>query len=704
MGCIQNVAIAARSVASRVASAIKAVLAIPLTIKGRGGWPWYLFLVAHVFILAPLPFKLYYAVRPAHVFGMFKTDLDLAHVPNYETDGGALKPLAAADKRRVRDTMNRYSAYCQTLDGPRAEFCEHMQNRELLSAYNDFRKGRAKHCEGKWNEERNFELFYTNTDEAGYHDLDPDPSSPLYDVTFQVFAATVRGPYEEDEALGDHAKAPPSDFLTTDHDYVKSTCEFDSASSGGRWYVSRVGPFTDRTKGSWQWLWYHAFKDVDAFALPGSIGRYMTATFNSLTDARGNTLGNPPVHMHHFHTWKVNPFSPIWPGIDFQGFESHGDDMCEHAGLGPICYMKTWPPGYGLAVPPRLFVDALVNFEADPDLGEPQEFYYESVVHVQDDGEIHQVIPFVPRVHEVMSQVPQQAAAYPVPAGKESMSWGVIPAEFDLEVLWWKLHTHYLYTSDIWFLDGDGTEMMGLGAKPFVLEEKPLTKDMWPTRGDSPTAAAEFEDAVEYIKYDYPIPGAVAPYWYRLLELKAGLDMVSVKAQLLANLAKWNDDRAPADRKGFILKVDGVLDFHHEIDGTPKRWTTRPKTTLSKTTFKAGEKVTIVIFHKPIPELIAAGESGLTDFPMHMIFSCETKPLDPVVNFMSSTRGMKLAYVLKYEPALVVVPVLLVLVGLLAKAASLYRAGKCRTKGWWWFDVNKIAHGDYDRVALKDDP
>ena len=282
------------------------------------------------------------------------------------------------------------------------------------------------------------------------------------------------------------------------------------------------------------------------------------------------------------------------------------------------------------------------------------------------------------------------------------MSWGVIPAEFDLEVLWWKLHTHYLYTSDIWFLDGDGTEMMGLGAKPFVLEEKPLTKDMWPTRGDSPTAAAEFEDAVEYIKYDYPIPGAVAPYWYRLLELKAGLDMVSVKAQLLANLAKWNAARAPADRKGFILKVDNVLDFHHEIDGTPKRWTTRPKTTLSKTTFKAGEKVTIVIFHKPIPGL--AEHAPDVYFPMHFIFNCETRADDPFVHFMSSTRGMKLAYVLKYEPALVVVPVLLVLVGLLAKAASLYRAGKCRTKGWWWVDVNKIAHGDYDRVALKDDP
>jgi len=86
-----------------------------------------------------------------------------------------------------------------------------------------------------------------------------------------------------------------------------------------------------------------------------------------------------------------------------------------------------------------------------------------------------------------------------------------------------------------------------------------------------------------------------------------------------------------------------------------------------------------------------------------MIFACQTKPLDPVVNFMSSTRGMKLTYVLKYEPAFVIVPVLLVLLGLLVKAASLYRAGKCRTKGWWWVDENKIAHEDYDRVALKDD-
>lgn len=262
MGCVHNVSVAVRSVAGRIGGAIKAVMTFPLTIKARGGWPWYLFLVAHVFLLGPLPFKLYNAVRPAHVFGAWKTDLSLAHVPNYETDGGALKPLAPADKRRVRDTMNRYSAYCQSLDGPRAEFCEHMQNRELLSAYNDFRKGRAKHCEGQWREEKNFEMFYVKTDEAGYHDLNPDPSSPLYDVTFRTFAGTLRGPYEEDAGLGDHARPPPKDLMTTDHDYVKSTCEFDSASSGGKWYVSRVGPFTDRTKGSWQWLLYHAFKDV----------------------------------------------------------------------------------------------------------------------------------------------------------------------------------------------------------------------------------------------------------------------------------------------------------------------------------------------------------------------------------------------------------------------------------------------------------
>jgi len=289
----------------------------------------------------------------------------------------------------------------------------------------------------------------------------------------------------------------------------------------------------------------------------------------------------------------------------------------------------------------------------------------------------------------------------------ESMSFGVVPVDFDLEVLWWKPHTHYLYTSDIWILDGDGTEMMGLGTKPFVLEEKPFTRDMWPTRADKahgyPTAAEEYDDPYEYIKYAYPIPTDTSePVWYRLLELKkTGHDMVAVKQQLLANLAKWNAPRAPADRRGIILKIDGVKDFHHEIEGTPKMWATRPKTALTKTKFKAGDAVTIVIFHRPIPGL--AEHAPDVDFPMHFIFNCETRPDDPFIYFMSSTRGMKLAHVLKYEPALVVVPFLLVLVGLLAKAASLYRAGKCRTKGWWWVDANKVAHDDYDRVSLKDD-
>jgi len=295
MGCVQNVAVAVRSVASRVAGAIKAVLVFPLTIKARGGWPWYVFLVAHVFILAPLPFKLYYAVRPAHVFGTFKTDFDLAHVPNYETDGGALKPLAAADVRRVRETMNRYGAYCQSLDGPRAEFCEHMQNRELLSAYNDFRKGRAKHCEGRWKEERNFGIFYSKTDEVGYYDMNPEPDSPIFDVDMQTFASTIRGPFNEDSVLGDHAKPPPEHMLKTDHDYVKSTCEFDSASSGGRWYVSRVGPFTDRTRGTWHWLWSVRRSCRPFFPSPISIPSrpayaHLSARSRAIARPRGSTV------------------------------------------------------------------------------------------------------------------------------------------------------------------------------------------------------------------------------------------------------------------------------------------------------------------------------------------------------------------------------------------------------------------------------
>jgi len=538
-----------------------------------------------------------------------------------------------------------------------------------LSEWNAYKKGRAERCH--WTETRDFELFYAVTSEDQYYNLSTKPGHPLYDITISSWISSIRGdlyPLDQYE---------PRSPLTKDHDKVKQECSF--AAPRGEWHVSRVGPFRHRDVGSWHYAWFQPFVDLAEAQLPGSIGRYQVATMTSLANTDGEVVGFPPAHMHHFHVWNVNPLIPIWPHVVFNGFETHGDDMCDHEGLGSVCYMKVWPPGYGTPTPPRYFFEALANFVA-PSLDE--DFYFEISVLLSDDPETKTTLPFVPHAPDLFSKVPQQAGTYEVPKTGESMTWGVSEAEFDLEVLWWKFHTHYYYTSEAWALEGDATAALGLGEAPFELYIEPFEQSDWQTH-DTPKTADVFDTATDFIEARMPIPGANVPYKQRYLDLgTVDMDHESAKELLLQRI-KAHNDRFDPNGAGdcphcikFVWKLDDVMDFHDEVSG--KKWTHRPFTPPTKTVYKQGDKLTIVVFHKRIPELCGdTCEESKQPPRLHFLIDTITMPLDPVVGFMTSTTGTYLTYYLTYHPTLVLFVVLLVVAALVATCAGLCARGKC---------------------------
>jgi len=634
----------------------------------HGGWPWYLAaVVGAVVAVRMVVLPLGAATRTPHVFAATTEDQSLEFV----LDGLSVdpKPLPGeAGEARVRASMAKTSKYCGALEPEQQKFCEHMLNRDLLTEWNSYKNGREESCE--WSERRDFGLFYAVTSEDEYYNMSTARGDPLYDITVSSWISEIRGD------MWPLPNYEPRSPLSTNHDKVMQECSFTA--ERGEWHVTRVGPFNNRKVGSWHYVWFQPFPELD-ISLPGNIGKYQVATLTSISNERGEIVGYPPAHMHHFHVWNVDPLKPIWPHVTFNGFETHGDDMCDHAGLGSVCYMKTWPPGYGLSLPPRYFFEALANFVAE---STDEDFYFEISVLVSDDPRTVPTIPFVAHAPDMLSKIPQQAGTYEVPKEGESMTWGLETVQFDFELLWWKFHTHYYFTSEAWVLDGDATDALGLGKAPFELYLEPFTKADWQDH-DTPKLADVYEDASKMIEERFPIPGANVPYKQRYLDLgTVDLDHESAKELLLARLKAHNDRVDPGDGSPchtcikFLWQIDNVMDFHDEVAG--KMWTRRPFTPPTRSTFRAGEKMTIIVFHKRNYALCGdtCGESK-QPARLHFLIDCTTRMLDPVISFFPSTNGQWLIYYATFRPTLLLFFVLLALTAAVASCACLLLKGKC---------------------------
>jgi len=114
---------------------------------------------------------------------------------------------------------------------------------------------------------------------------------------------------------------------------------------GGAWIIKRVGPFY--SNGNYDW-WSADFRDGLRLSriikkYPGGV--YITTQFIGLVSDSGPILGNPPIHIHHFHMSQQ-------PGCYLKAskdelftfptvFEIHGDHQCLPEDGGDDCFFET---------------------------------------------------------------------------------------------------------------------------------------------------------------------------------------------------------------------------------------------------------------------------------------------------------------------------------------------------------------------------
>jgi len=192
--------------------------------------------------------------------------------------------------------------------------------------------------------------------------------------------------------------------------------------------------------------------------------------------------------------------------VTFVDYETHGDAMCDHEGLGGACHMQLHPPGGGEHLAQRFFADSVVNIMHKVAPGPDQEFWMETSMLVTDD---RSTTPMVPGVMNNMAfqgeAIIQDAGTYRLPKDRETMTWHTTYAEFDTDIAWWKQHNHPYFLDELYVFTGRA-EDIGLGEAPFMLDVKSRAgleasstrvEDTWgmPRRAPRPRVSTAFRSA-----------------------------------------------------------------------------------------------------------------------------------------------------------------------------------------------------------------
>ena len=681
---------------------------MPVRIISWGGWPKYVFIFVHVFVGMKVLYDFTSFVKkhvsPPVEIPELVPNYSLEYVPDYKSPDAPAVKLTAEREEEVREELEKTSSYCASLEPNQQRWCEANMGWDLLTAWNTYWELREEHCNvpvenqkkhSGWNDTTKFQFRYYELDEDSYYEKNLKPEDPNYDVTDSTLSGAVRGPFNAE--LGEHG-LPYVDFQwgSWDHGYTKRSCKFEAKpKERGHWYVNRVGPFKNRDKGSWHAIWWEAYNEFQAeWDMPMNFGRFITGTLVAIVDKEGRIIGYPPAHMHHWHLYQVDPLVPVWPHVVFDGSETHGDDACSQEGLGPICYMKWFPPGYGINVPPRFFVEGLVNYVADPpdpeiDPEGHDEFWVEiAIVVTAKDANLKMepIIGMPVMIKTLPHWTPADAGTYIIPKDRDTMVWQTDEWPISVDIQWWKWHAHYYFTYEAWIVIGDGNEIFGLDSEPYVQYKPPYTKDdVIGARNDpSGDPMKEFDgDLDEYLHYRRVLPNfpPEAPHYKTVyLDLAATPfgNIEKTKADLLHRLREYNfKQRAEGKKEAqLFMKVDDIDRFHSKVGD--QLWTHRPNILPSTTHFDKGDKVTIIGFHRRTPYLCGdACEESKQPVRLHLINAFLVKPTDPDVQFFTSPSGRKFLYYTRYYPKSIGVVIFFTVTGLVATAVYLFLAGKC---------------------------
>jgi len=522
----------------------------------------------------------------------------------------------------VRKLLYARESWCNSLASKDSyEFCTISVGINLLREWKTLKEGVADaQKNSKWEETNDFQLRYMLYDkEADYF----PPNNPTR--WKHVVDAVQNGP---------------------DHDWVDGQRKHDKLHKKttfpgprGTWHVERVGPFYHKGDDEWHHVWFDAFNDLTNEG-PDHIGKWTIGSLMSVVTPDGEIIGYPPAHMHHFHLYQKDRLAPYSPFVHILGTETHGDASCEQDGLGALCYMQQYPRGYGLFAAESYFFDSLVNFVRPArDTENGDEFWFQAAIYVADEVPVNGfTIPLFAGISDFNPLQQPEAHTFRVPAnGDQAVNWEIsaewMMLPFDVEMVWWKWHSHWYFTKEFQVYDvAGGPASIGLDKEPFISKKVECQKaENWPYASKPAEVSHPNENFCD--PTDSPIPATNV--LGHMMQLKdTGLTIEDVKWHVTKNLI---EHRRQTGEGALLFESPKTADFKHEIpepDGSLHTFWSRPMVKPAYTDLKAGTRLTVLGGYEPtdgIPEWVP--EDGVR---MHLKNVMFTKPKSPFFRYVVS--------------------------------------------------------------------
>jgi hypothetical protein len=238
--------------------------------------------------------------------------------------------------------------------------------------------------------------------------------------------------------------------------------------------IRRLGPFHSR--GGFDW---HKMKLEDPYGLRGTIRDFsisMTGFAVMPVDESGESLGNPPIHVHHANLGPSCAESHCRRSSLRRVSQWHGDSQCSESSGGTACYATVLPEGFGFRVAEALRLDADFN-DVRPDGSSEIQFWLETAISISKpfpknpNLELGTVILGVPFRCEWWKKNPDLQRLYFVPPTEPSALWATARMPTSGTFVTGKLETHQHMFDLAWVFAGVSPEDLGLNSEAFQLRK-----------------------------------------------------------------------------------------------------------------------------------------------------------------------------------------------------------------------------------------
>lgn len=231
------------------------------------------------------------------------------------------------------------------------------------------------------------------------------------------------------------------------------TCEVPEGN--GVWHFTRIGPFFTTGGYSWTSVWSRHDESMHSqwrVAHDGSAALSVSDHIVGSSNARGDLIGYPPIHQHHFHYGDAS--TPLIRDT----LNAHGDGQCLGS-PGVYCFLSEYPNDVAFELVPQIMIYAEFN-DVRKSGSPPLEWYAFGGIFIHKPSHPKPmammwynpaVIPMnLPKGHRGVTMYD---------TALESVSWMTGTMRSVEYVVASYFHAHSEMVDDIWLIDGSPSQL-----------------------------------------------------------------------------------------------------------------------------------------------------------------------------------------------------------------------------------------------------